>query len=186
MLRQNTIIVILLFLIINICSVAHCQQTTNDSNIDISLSCFKEQVGISESNQVTPRLIPVTEVNSFDPIILKMTITNKSAKEISVLYPSIIHRNVILSFRNKVSGEQIPDQVSWIAGRSSDFITIQQGRNYEALLYLEQIYPNGIPSGSYEIKVKYTPDYKTSLQTDSNSISLTIAPRSEDEKHANH
>jgi tetratricopeptide (TPR) repeat protein len=160
--------------------VVHCQSLTNDTNINISLSCFKEQVGISEPNRVTPLLIPVTVANFLDPIILKLTITNKSAKEISVLYPDFIGRNVILSFRDKVTGEQVPDQISWLAGRSSDFITIQQGRNFEALLYLEQLYPNGIPTGAYEIKIKYTPDYKTSIQTD--SIYLTIAPQSENEK----
>lgn len=169
------------FLILNICTVAYCQLPPTDPNISILLSGFIEQVGVSEPNEISPRLVPIKEANSLDSIVLKLTINNKSTKEISVLYPDFFSRTAILSFRDKISGQQIPDQVRWsIGGRSSDYINIQQGKSYEALLYLEQLYPNGISSGAYEVSLQYAPDYKTLLQ--SNSISLTFIPQSENEK----
>jgi hypothetical protein len=190
MLTQNTliqkssirhgIISLQLFIVLNICTVSHCQLLTNDPNISISISCFKEQVGISEPNKILPKLTSVTEANFLDPIILKLTITNKSIKEISVLYPDLIHRTAILSFRDTTSGQQVPDQVRWIGGISSDYILIQPGKSYEALLYLEQLYPNGISSGSYEIKIQYNAGFKSLLQT--NSIFLSFVPQSGDEK----
>jgi len=170
-----------LLLILCSCKPAICQLSSEDPNISISLSCFKEQVGISEPNQVLPKLILITDANFLDPIVLKLTITNKSTKEISVLYPDLIHRTAILSFRDTTSGQQVPNQVRWIGGISSDYILIQPGKSYEALLYLEQIYPNGISSGTYEISLQYTANYnKPMLQT--NSISLKIASPSEVEK----
>lgn len=170
-----------LLLVFCSCKQAQSGVASEATDISISLSCFKEQVGVSEPNQVLPKLIPVTEVNYLDPIILKLTITNKSAKEISVLYPDLIYKTAILSFRDKASGQQIPDQRRWIGGRGSDYITIQPGRSYEALLYIEQLYPNGISSGTYEISIQYIPNYnRPILQT--NSILLLVAPQSEDEK----
>ena len=67
-----------IFLILFVCESAQC----DDANIIVSLSCFKEQVGVSEPNQGLPNLISINEANCLDPVILKLIITNKSTKDI--------------------------------------------------------------------------------------------------------
>lgn len=166
-----------IFLVLFIRGQAQC----GDANISVSLSCFREQIGVSDPNQGLPKLIPITEANSLDPVILKLIITNKSTKDISVLWPEFPGRTVVPNFRNKSDGKQIPPQVRWMrSGFSNDYITIPQSKNYEVLLYLEELYPTGILPGSYEMQIQYYSGYKPWLQT--NSISLTIAPQSEEEK----
>jgi hypothetical protein len=136
-------------------ALANVDSAREDPNISISLSCFKEQVASSEPNQILPKLIPVSETFFLDPFILKLTITNKSTKEISVLFPHLVYRTAILSFRDKATGEQVSDQVRWSLGAMDiGYVNIQKGKSYEALLYLEQIYPNGISPGDYVLSLR--------------------------------
>ena len=84
---EHIIFSLCLFLICCSCKPAYCKLASEDPNISISLSCFKEQIGVSEPNQKQPKPISITEANYLDPLILKLTITNKSVKTISVLWP---------------------------------------------------------------------------------------------------
>jgi tetratricopeptide (TPR) repeat protein len=153
---------------------AYCQAQVLDRNIGISLSCFKEQVGYSEPNKITPKLIPVTDANFLDPIILKFTITNKTQKDISVLYSDFRSKIIKLKLIDISMGQQVQEQVRWDMG-SSDFVEIQQGKTFDVLLYIEQLYPDGISSGDYELKLEYAPYGKAWLQT--NSIFLSFKPQ---------
>ncbi len=149
-------------------------------NLSFSLSCFKEQVVLADPNQKRPVLVPVNEVKPFDPVVLKLTITNPSNQDVWALSPEFFPKTVLLSLRRTADGKLIPPQAEWLTIPIGDYITISPGKPYEVLLYLEELFPYGIPPGACDVRLQYTPDYKTWVET--NSISLKIAPMSEEEK----
>lgn len=157
------------------------RQTKADvANLGVSLSCFKEQIVLADPNQERPVLVPVNETTSFDPVVLKLTISNLSKQDIPVLSPEFPPRTLLPFFQRKTDGKLVPPQVKWSASLIHDYINIPPGKTYEVLLYLEELFPLGIPPGAYDVRLKYTPDYKTWIQT--NSILLEITPISNEDK----
>jgi len=149
-------------------------------NLTVSLSSFKEQVTLADPNQERPVLLAAKQGVSFDPLILRLGINNPSGRELSVLWPEFPARTLVPLFQKTSDGKIIPPQVKWSAGLIEDSIRIPPGGTYEVLLYLEELFPLGIPPGTYNIRLKYTPDYKTWVQT--NSVFLQITPISNEHK----
>lgn len=149
-------------------------------NLHVSLSCFKEQVVPTDPNQKRTVLVSVNEAKPFDPIVLKLTISNLANQNILVLSPEFPSKTLSPFFRRTADGKLVPPQVKWSAGLINDYINILPGKTYEVLLYLEELFPFGIPLGAYDVRLKYTPDYKTWVET--NGIPLNVAPMGEEEK----
>ena len=93
-------------------------------NLSVSLSCFKEQVVLADPNQKRPVLVPVNEVTSLDPVVLKLTISNLSKQDIRVLSPEFLPKTLLPYFRRIADGKVIPPQVECSAMLIQDYINM--------------------------------------------------------------
>ncbi len=155
-----------------------CIWAENEGDIKVSLSCLKEQTDVNEQSK--SQYVSFSEARPFDPLILKLIIANDSTTKKSVLWPEFPAGTLTMNLHNQSNGKHVTPQVKWSISLSSDYIDIQTGKNIEVLLYLEEPFPLGIPSGKYNLSLQYTPDYQNWFQT--NTVSFIISPQSEEEK----
>jgi len=113
------------------------------------------------------------------PVDFTLTIRNLSDEEVSVRYPLVPQMTVIPAFKDLATGKTFGPSVKWLVAPFSETFTIQPRESYQCAIYLEELFPSGMPPGSYEVWFKYNPGDRTWLET--NRLQLRVHPLSKED-----